>query len=236
MFQTQSIAASLPTLAEIEKSGESPVQIQATGRRKSLEPRVKGVLEGKARYYHPNGQLYGVIEYHNGKKVGVHTLYREDGTKEQQLSYKDDTPDGTGTCTWFDKKGEPWMEVVYQQGNVKSKRYLQQSAQERPSEVCKNLGAAVANRIVEKGKECLENKSDPNFKFGNELVLVETLTWGLPQIAELLLQAGANLEATNSRRPLTDYGSNFIGTPLGWAKEYKQDKVVALLQELGAKK
>jgi ankyrin repeat protein len=59
---------------------------------------------------------------------------------------------------------------------------------------------------------------------------------GSLNMIRLLVAKGANLEATNARRPMNDYGSNFIGTPLGWATEYKQTSAASLLKELGAKK
>lgn len=52
----------------------------------------------------------------------------------------------------------------------------------------------------------------------------------------LLVKNGANLMATNARRPITDVGTNFIGTPLQWAIEYKQNAAASLLRELGAEK
>ena len=78
----------LPTLSQIIDTQEAPQLIIPTGKRESLEPMVDGQIHGRARYYHPNGQLYGVIEWDHGNKVGSHTLYREDGTPEQYLSYK----------------------------------------------------------------------------------------------------------------------------------------------------
>jgi ankyrin repeat protein len=51
----------------------------------------------------------------------------------------------------------------------------------------------------------------------------------------LLFEHQADLEAVNTNRPLSDVGSNFIGTPLMWAVEYHQNKAVELLLSLGAK-
>lgn len=59
---------------------------------------------------------------------------------------------------------------------------------------------------------------------------------GSLNMIRLLVSKGANLEAKNERRPISDHGSNFMGTPLGWAIEYKQPAAAALLRELGAKK
>jgi ankyrin repeat protein len=59
---------------------------------------------------------------------------------------------------------------------------------------------------------------------------------GSLNVIRLLVEKGANLEATNAKRPFSDTDSNYIGTPLGWAIEYKQDAAVALLRQLGAKR
>lgn len=55
------------------------------------------------------------------------------------------------------------------------------------------------------------------------------------EVIRLLVQRGANLEAVNAKRPVTDTGSNFVGTPLGWAMVFQQPKAVDLLRSLGAK-
>lgn len=182
----------LKSLAEISNSDEAPQKIHATGKRESLEKIVNGKIEGRARYYHPNGQLYGVIEYKDGKKTGTHTLYREDGTKEQELSYKDGQVDGT--CRWFDAKGMPWKEAEYKSGVVIANKNIPRF---EPTG-CRGLGAAVSTRNLEKVRECLKAKADPNVKFGSDPILTDTLTWGLSQIAEELLKAGANPNALTS--------------------------------------
>jgi uncharacterized protein len=59
---------------------------------------------------------------------------------------------------------------------------------------------------------------------------------GSIKMIRLLVKRGANLEATNSKRPISDVGDNFIGTPLAWAVYKNQTEAAALLRELGAKK
>ncbi len=63
------------------------------------------VQEGMARYYHPNGQLYGTIQWVHGRKMGGYLLYREDGTQEQYLSYADGQLDGL--AAWMNEEGGP---------------------------------------------------------------------------------------------------------------------------------
>jgi hypothetical protein len=58
---------------------------------------------------------------------------------------------------------------------------------------------------------------------------------GSLNMIRLLVGKGASLEAKNTRRPVSDVGTNFVGTPLGWAIEAKQDAAASLLRELGAK-
>lgn len=55
-------------------------------------------------------------------------------------------------------------------------------------------------------------------------------------LIRLLVRNGASLEATNAKRPVSDVGSNFIGTPLGWAIEHKQMAAADLLRQLGARR
>lgn len=70
----------------------------------------------------------------------------------------------------------------------------------------------------------------------NSTPLMIAASKGSLNVIRLLVSKGANLEATNAKRPINDFGSNFIGTPLGWAIEYKQNAAATLLRELGAKR
>lgn len=74
------------------------------------------VQEGMARYYHPNGQLYGTIQWSHGRKTGGHLLYREDGTQEQYLSYADGQLDGL--AAWTNEEGNVKQYAFYQKGRL----------------------------------------------------------------------------------------------------------------------
>lgn len=54
-------------------------------------------------------------------------------------------------------------------------------------------------------------------------------------VIRLLAERKADLEAVNSKRPISDVGSNLVGTPLMWAMEAHQQAAVDLLLSLGAK-
>ncbi len=55
------------------------------------------------------------------------------------------------------------------------------------------------------------------------------------EVIRILVEHKADLEAVNSKRPINDYESNLIGTPLVWAMANHQQKAVDLLLSLGAK-
>lgn len=109
-------AEDLPTLEQIKNKPNTPVKIQPTGKREALEPMVDSKIHGKARYYHPNGQLYGVIEWKDGKKVGTHVLYREDGSFEQMLSYEDGVVEGPQI--WGNPDGTLKEYAIYRNGKA----------------------------------------------------------------------------------------------------------------------
>ena len=158
----------LPTLASIESSDLAPTQIQPTGKRESLERWSGGVLEGRARYYHPNGQLYGVIEYTRGRKTGSHLLYRDDGTPEQSLSYRDGKLNGL--CRWFDDCGRVTVEAMYEDDRVKWKRAISPSGADAavgPRGPVSATGVADLQLAVAEGKvattrQLLDAGADPN--------------------------------------------------------------------------
>lgn len=80
------------------------------GAPRSVEPLVDGAPHGVARYTFANGALYGEIPWRRGKKHGVFTLYREDGSKEMTLSYRDGH--NFGLNQWFAPDGrlsEAWV-------------------------------------------------------------------------------------------------------------------------------
>lgn len=74
-----------------------------SGKLKSSEPMVNGKIEGMAKYFHENGQVYGEIPYFNGSKHGKFKLYRADGSLEQELSYLEGKLHGTSK--WYDENG-----------------------------------------------------------------------------------------------------------------------------------
>ncbi len=110
----------LPTLQEIQATHSFPLKIQATGQRETLEPKVNGKNHGLAGYYHPNGQLYGVINWVDGKKEGPYLLRREDGTFEQYLSYHEGNPDGI--AIWVNADGSIQQVAEYSNGEPKWSR------------------------------------------------------------------------------------------------------------------
>jgi hypothetical protein len=116
-------ATDLPTIDQIRSTQEAPFKIQATGQRESLEPLLNGQNHGTARYYHPNGQLYGIIQWDHGQKVGSHTLYRENGIPEQYLSYKDGKL--TGTAIWTNDDGLVSQYAQYAEGELESSNHCQ---------------------------------------------------------------------------------------------------------------
>lgn len=109
-------ATEIPALEQIKTTQDAPVRIQPTGRRESLEPKADGVTHGKARYYHPNGQLYGVIQWDKGRKTGSHVLYRENGTPEQFITYSSGQPDGV--VLWMHPDGKIKQFGYYAKGDL----------------------------------------------------------------------------------------------------------------------
>ncbi|HPQ51418.1 MAG: hypothetical protein KDJ26_00030 [Alphaproteobacteria bacterium] len=74
-----------------------------TGEPRSVEPIVNGLRHGMGHYTFANGVVYGDIPWKHGQKHGTFTLFREDGTIEQTLSYKDGRVYGVNI--WFNRNG-----------------------------------------------------------------------------------------------------------------------------------
>ena len=53
-----------------------------------------GVLHGEQRLYHPNGEVWAIINWDNGIKEGNYSSFREDGTRILEEYYKDGLLDG----------------------------------------------------------------------------------------------------------------------------------------------
>lgn len=54
-----------------------------------------GRRDGEWRYFYPNGQLWSLGHYQNGKKEGKKEVYWQDGTKRYEGQFKADQKDGT---------------------------------------------------------------------------------------------------------------------------------------------
>ena len=81
------------------------------GAERSVEPVVGGALEGVGHYTYANGALYGDIPWRNDRKHGVFTLFREDGSREMTLAYRDG--DVYGLNEWFGPDGKLQQAWVY---------------------------------------------------------------------------------------------------------------------------
>jgi hypothetical protein len=81
------------------------------GEPRSVEPMVDGLRHGIGHYTFANGKIYADIPWKHGQKHGVFTLYREDGTREQALSYKDGKV--YGIEEWFDTNGNLTQSYLY---------------------------------------------------------------------------------------------------------------------------
>lgn len=94
LFSVNLFGSDLPTLDEALRAPVAPIKIQATGKRESLEKLKEGKIDGEARYYHPNGQLYTILNWINGLKEGKFKLYRENGSIEQYHEFHNGKPHG----------------------------------------------------------------------------------------------------------------------------------------------
>lgn len=81
---------------------------------KSKEPIVQGQINGVAKYWHSNGQIYAEIPFKDGKKNGKFKLFRENGSLDQELSYKNGILHGINR--WFDERGSLKQEALYING------------------------------------------------------------------------------------------------------------------------
>lgn len=81
---------------------------------KSKEPIVHGQINGMAKYWHSNGQIYAEIPFKDGKKNGKFKLFRENGSLDQELSYKNGILHGISR--WFDERGSLKQEALYING------------------------------------------------------------------------------------------------------------------------
>lgn len=138
-------ADDLPTLEQAIKSSTAPIKIKATGKRESIEPKVDGKIHGEARYYHPNGQLYGVIHWNQDKKEGSHKLYRENGSLEQYLEYKDGVPNGL--AVWMTEEGQIKEFAEYSKGTTSGSRRCDAKV---PFNQVENTAGGIKASILEK--------------------------------------------------------------------------------------
>lgn len=65
---------------------------------------MRGERHGIGHYTFANGQVYSDIPWKHGNKHGVFTLFREDGTRDQVLSYKNGQPFGINQ--WYSDDGQ----------------------------------------------------------------------------------------------------------------------------------
>jgi hypothetical protein len=152
----------LKTIDQIRDTAEAPLNIVGTGKRESLEPKLNGVIHGNARYYHPNGQLYSVITWINGKKEGTHLLRREDGSSEQFLSYKDGLPNGINV--WMDSMGYVATIAEYYRGTPKIMVIGDQQGQSLRCQIRVNFAELkdLPYPNLAARERCLEGPSSPS--------------------------------------------------------------------------
>ncbi|MGO2477598.1 MAG: toxin-antitoxin system YwqK family antitoxin, partial [Pseudoalteromonas sp.] len=80
-----------------------------------------GVRVGKWRIYSPNGYLRGIEFYNNeGLMDGLLVTFSQEGALAQVVQYKNDRRHGK---SWSYKSGKPFSIAVYEQGEMKEKRY-----------------------------------------------------------------------------------------------------------------
>lgn len=73
----------------------------------------KGILEGEAKYFHPNGQLHRVIPYEKGEIHGVTFSYDSEGNPLEELAYKQGKKEGPSKGFWtrdLSQYQEQWRE------------------------------------------------------------------------------------------------------------------------------
>lgn len=80
-------------------------------RPRSVEPTVNGLRHGIGHYTFANGKTYGDIPWKHGVKHGTFSLFREDGTLDQILSYKDGHLYGINQ--WFSHSGQTTTSWLY---------------------------------------------------------------------------------------------------------------------------
>lgn len=86
------------------------------GQPRSVEPLVNNQVHGIGHYTFANGALYGDIPWRHGNKHGTFTLYHEDGTRDQTLSYKDGHLFGINQ--WHSPNGEVKEQWLYLDDNT----------------------------------------------------------------------------------------------------------------------
>ena len=101
----------LETYIELIPTTEYIREYWPSGNPKSLEPTVNGLRHGMGFYTFDNGKNYAMIPWKHGKKHGAFTLFREDGTIEQALSYKDG--EQYGINQWYSTQGKVIASHLY---------------------------------------------------------------------------------------------------------------------------
>jgi hypothetical protein len=109
------VSGSLPALPPFGEGVRAWAEVKyGSGKFRQREPLVNGLKEGRARYWHENGQLYAEIPWVRDQKHGCFILYRPDATVEQVLSYRNGKPHGL--LSWHDASGTAIRWALFQEG------------------------------------------------------------------------------------------------------------------------
>ena len=95
----------LENLIHYEKNGPA-YNYYSDGKTVKIEINyANGYKQGETKWNYPNGKVYRVTPYVNGKIIGMRKTYYQDGTLQAEIPYLDDQP-GTGLVE-YNPDGKP---------------------------------------------------------------------------------------------------------------------------------
>lgn len=135
-YPSGTLKVSAKVVGGLAEVGESAVEgylfdgvseaYDADGNLLARVPYDRGMLQGEAVYYYPNGAIEETISYEGGRRHGATTRYRPDGSMRESLTYAGGLQDGPAIGYAID--GSILYREEYQQGLLCSGTYVEPRA------------------------------------------------------------------------------------------------------------
>ena len=138
----------------IARTMESFVVKEQQKKKVEKEEKVKYVKkkEGEMRYQYPSGKLKSIVNYKNGKKIGMSHTYYESGEKQYDIPYVDGKKHGK--VIWYYKSGKIYRETDYVKGKRTGwvRKYWEDGSLKSEIEMKNNCYATNLKEISNTGK------------------------------------------------------------------------------------